>query len=193
MAGARTRTRQRRRAKTLMGSMGKFLTGSVFKQVRNASKRRKCPRWDLHPLLYILLLTTYCCGDSLPEKFEAAKGFYVVCCPKRKRPGVSFSGFEKAIAKLPMPVLRALAAGIRGRIEALFADRWKVGGFIPLGCDGTRQTCPRTEELERHMGSSSKEGASPMLWKAATRRPLYAAVACCVSLPYRRVCSVATR
>jgi hypothetical protein len=147
--------------------MRKFLTPEVFKQVRNASKRRKCPRWDLHPLLYVLVLTTYCCGDSLPEKVEAAKSFYVVCCPKRKRPGASFTGFEKAIAKLPMPVLRALAAGIRGRIAVIFAEQWKVGGFIPLGCDGTRQTCPRTEELERHMGTSSKEGSSPMLWNTS--------------------------
>ena len=167
MANARKRARQRRRAKSLIGSMREFLTPTVFKQVRNASKRRKSPRWDLHPLLYILLLTTYCCGDSLPEKFEAAKGFYVVCCPKRKRPGACFAGFEKALAKLPMPVLRALAAGIRGRIETIFGNRWKVGNFIPFGCDGTRQACPRTEELERRLGTFGKEGSSPMIWNTS--------------------------
>lgn len=167
MAGARKRVRQRRRAKSLIGSMREFLTAVVFKQVRNASPRRKSPRWDLHPLLYILLLTTYCSGDSLPEKFEAAKGFYVVCCPKRKRPGASFSGFEKAVAKLPMPVLRALAAAIRGRVEAIFGDRWKVGNFIPLGCDGTRQACPRTAELERRLGTFGKEGSPPMIWNTS--------------------------
>jgi hypothetical protein len=135
--------------------------------VRNAPKRRKHQRWDLHPLLYILVLTTYCCGDSLPEKFEAARSFYVVCCPKRKRPGNSFSGFEKAVAKLPMPVLRALAAAIRGRMAAIFAERWKVGDFIPFGCDGTRQACPRTEELERRLGTFGKAGSSPMIWNTS--------------------------
>lgn len=167
MANARKRARQRRRAKSLIGSMREFLTPAVFKQVRNASKRRKHRRWDLHPLLYILLLTTYCCGDSLPEKFEAARGFYVVCCPKRKRPGESFAGFEKALAKLPMPVLRALAAGIRGRVATIFGERWKVGDFIPLGCDGTRQECPRTEELERRLGTFGKEGSAPMIWNTS--------------------------
>ena len=167
MAKARKRARPRKRAKSLIGSMREFLTAAVFKQVRNVSKRRKRPRWDLHPLLYILLLTTYCCGDSLPEKFEAAKGFYAVCCPKRKRPGVSFAGFEKAVAKLPMPVLGALAAAMRGRLEAIFGDRWKVGNFIPFGCDGTRQACPRTEELERRLGTFGKEGSSPMIWNTS--------------------------
>ena len=167
MTNARKQARQRRRAKSLIGSMRNFLTHEVFKQVRNASKRRKSPRWDLHPLLWILLLTTYCCGDSLPEKFEAAKGFYVACCPKRKRPGKSFAGFEKAITKLPMPILRALAAGIRGRFQAIFQDRWMVGNFIPFGCDGTRQNCPRSEELERRLGSGGKEGSSPTIWNTA--------------------------
>lgn len=167
MANARKHARQRKRAKSLIGSMREFLTPVVFKQVRNASKRRKHKRWDLHPLLYILLLTTYCSGDSLPEKFEAARSFYVVCCPKRKRPGVSFAGFEKAVAKLPMPVLRTLAAAIRSQITVAFADRWKVGNFIPLGCDGTRQACPRTEELERRLGTFGKEGSPPMIWNTS--------------------------
>jgi hypothetical protein len=167
MANARKRARQRRRAKSLIGSTQEFLTPEVFKQVRNASKRRKSPRWDLHPLLYILVLTTYCCGDSLPEKFEISRTFYVASCPKRKRPGKHFSGFEKAVARLPMPVLRVLATAIRGRIEAVFGNQWKVGGFIPLGCDGTRQACPRTEELEKRLGTFGKEGSSPMIWNTS--------------------------
>jgi hypothetical protein len=118
-------------------------------------------------LIYILLLMTWCGGDSLPEKFEAAKGFYVVSCPKRKRPGKSFDGFAKAVAKLPMPVLRALAAAMRGRIEAVFGDRWKVGNFIPFGCDGTRQECPRSEELEQRLGTFGKKGSPPMIWNTS--------------------------
>jgi hypothetical protein len=167
MAKARKRACQRRQAKSLIASMREFLTPEVFKQVRNVSRRRKSPRWDVHPLLWILLLTTYCCGDSLPEKFEAARAYYVISCPKRKRPGVGFGGFEKALAKLPMPVLRSLAAAIRRRVEAVFGDRWKIGGFIPLGCDGTRQACPRSEALERRLGTFGKEGSPPMIWNTS--------------------------
>jgi hypothetical protein len=167
VVSARKRVRQRRRARSLIGSMQEFLTPAVFKQVRNAAKRRKFPRWDLHPLLYILVLMTYCCGDSLPEKFEAARVFYVASCPKRRRPGQRFPGFEKAVAKLPMPVLRALAAGIRGRVEAIFGKQWKVGDFIPFGCDGTRQACPRTQELEQRLGTFGKEGSAPMIWNTS--------------------------
>ena len=61
-----------------------------------------------------------------PETFETARGFYVACHPKRRRPGKSFQGFQQAVKKLPMPVLRTLAAEVRGRIERLFGDRLLV-------------------------------------------------------------------
>jgi len=66
-----------------------------------------------------------------------------------------------------MPVLRALATGIRRRLEKLLAKRLVVGGFIPLGCDGTRCECPRTEELEKRLGVSGKEDSAPTLWITA--------------------------
>lgn len=181
-AGKPSRRRQRARAKTVAQSIRDFLTPAVFRQVRKVASRRKKPRWDLHPLVYLMLTMTWCCGDSLPEKFEMARGFYVLCCPKRKRPGKSFQGFEKALAKLPMPVLRTLAGGIRGRIEVLFGDRLLFGGFIPLGGDGSRQECPRSEELERRLGTFRKKSArkkaarkkgseenssAPMIWNTS--------------------------
>jgi hypothetical protein len=121
----------------------------------------------VHPLLLVLLLATWCAGDSLPEKFEVARGFYVVCCPKRKRPGKSFAGFEKALARLPLPVLRALGEALRSRLATVFGQRLLCHGFIPLGCDGTRQECPRTAELERRLGTFGKDGSAPMIWNTS--------------------------
>lgn len=167
------RSRQQGQARTVAESIRDFLTPAVLRQVRKAASRRRKPRWDLYPLVHVLLVMTWCCGDSLPEQFEVARGFYVVCCPKRKRPGKSFQGFEKAVGKLPMPVLRTLAGAIRGRIEVLFADRLEFGGFIPLGCDGSKHECPRSEELEKRLGTSCKQkdsgekNSAPMIWNTS--------------------------
>ena len=51
-------------AKSLPQTIRDFLTPEVFKQVRKVASRRKQPRWDVHPLLYVLLLMTWCAGDS---------------------------------------------------------------------------------------------------------------------------------
>jgi len=167
MSEARKPRRLRPQAKSLIQSMRQFLTPTVFKQVRKTARRRKLPRWDVHPLIYVVLTMTWCCGDSLPEKFEVARAFYVVSCPKRRRPGVSFAGFEKALTKIPITVLRTLAAAIRGRVEALFGERLQVEGWIPLGCDGTRLECPRTAELEQRLAAGGKNGSAPAVWNTS--------------------------
>ena len=165
------RGRLRSTAKSLPQAMREFLAPAAFKQARKFARSRKQPRWDVHPLLYVVLLMTWCTGDSLPEMFETARSFYVVCCPKRRRPGSSFSGFQKAVHRLPMPVLRSLAIGLRSRIQAVFGDaRLVYQGFIPLGCDGSRQQTARSEELERRLGTFGKKDSSPsapMIWNTS--------------------------
>ena len=167
---ARKRGRLRPIGKTLPQAMREFLTPALFRQVRKIGRTRKQPRWDVHPLLYVVLLMTWCTGDSLPEKFEVARAYCVVCCPKRRRPGKSFSGFEKALHKLSMPVLRTVAAALRNRIQIVFGSRLMYQGFIPLGCDGSRHQCARTEELERRLGTTGDKNSPsgmPMVWNTS--------------------------
>lgn len=117
-----------------------------------------------------MLLMAWSAGDSLPERFEVARAVYVTSCPKRRRPGKSFSGFEKALRRLPMPVLRAVGTALRTRIQQVFGDRLIYEGFIPLGCDGTRQECPRSEELEQRLGTVTRKGKlsdAPSIWNTS--------------------------
>jgi hypothetical protein len=114
-------------------------------------------RWQVQPLVFVLLTMTWCAGDSQPERFETARAFYVALHQRRRRPGKTCAGFEKALAKLPLPVLRAVAAGVRRRIAQVFAVQFWVDGFIPLACDGSRLACPRSEELERRLGVGTKK------------------------------------
>jgi Transposase DDE domain len=148
-----------------------FLTPQVWKQALHAVPRRRAWRWQTQPLLFVLLCMTWCSGDSLPERFESARAFYLALHQRRRRPGKTFAGFEKALAALPLPVLRAVAKAVRGRIAQVFASRFTVDGFIPLGCDGSRLACPRSEELERrlHLGKKKKRQKRPK--KAATASP----------------------
>jgi hypothetical protein len=113
------------------------------------------------------LLLSWSCGDSQEERFATARAFVAISLPKRRRPGQTARGFDKALARLPMPVLRAVAAGLRRRLATIFARRGLVAGFIPLGCDGTRLACPRSAELERHLGQAGKPHSAPMVWLTA--------------------------
>jgi hypothetical protein len=149
--------------------LGHFLTPQVWKQAQHAVPRRRAWRWQVQPLLVVLLCMTWCAGDSLPERFETARAFYVAL-HQRRRPGKTFAGFEKALARLPMPVVRALATGVRCRLAQVFAARFTVDGFIPLGCDGSRLACPRSAELERRLGLGKKKRRRKRPKKRASAR-----------------------
>ena len=167
MAGRAGGGRLRPVARSLVESLRYFLTPAVWKQANRARGRRRRPRWGAQPLVLVLLAVTWACGDSCPERFETARAFAAACLPRRRRPGKVVQGFQKALARLPMPVLRAVAAGVRRRVREALAAAWHVGGFVPLGCDGTRLECPRTEELERRLGQAGKAGSAPTVWLTA--------------------------
>ncbi len=160
--------RRRRQAQTFVGCLRQFLTPAVLKQAHQACRRPpRHTRWTLQPLLLVLLTLTWCTGDSQPERFETARGFCVVLTAKRRRPGQTVSGFQKALARLPLPALRVIAAAIRRQFLERFAGLLAVGGWVPFGCDGTRLECPRTAELERHLGEAGKPGTAPAVWLTA--------------------------
>lgn len=155
----------RRHCITSIAALTHWLTPQVWKEAHQAqSARASSPRWKLHPLLMVLALMTWTTGDSEAERFYAAQAFYVACHQQEKRPGKSFAGFQKALTKLPMPVLHALFAAVRRRLFFLYERYWSSLGFVVLACDGSRQECPRSAALEKSLGCCSKPDSAPMLY-----------------------------
>jgi hypothetical protein len=145
-----------------------FLTPQVWKQARRGLKKtRQDARWNFHHLILVLLALTWSLGDSTSERFEMARGIVAICRPKRRRAGRTALGFQKALCRLPMRPLVALAEALRDRLLSLLGDGLIHGGFIPLGCDGSRLECCRNDELIARMGRAGKEGSSPTMWVTA--------------------------
>ena len=153
---------------SLLGCLNQFLTPAVWRQAQAVpGAPRAKSRWNLHRLTFVLLAITWCTGDSVPECFETARAWYVACYQDRKRPGETCPGFLKALIGVPLPVLRALAAGVRRRIFILFGELLLYRGFHPFGGDGSRKECPRSAELEQRMGKAGKKDSAPTLWLTA--------------------------
>lgn len=169
MASARKRKKQRRRVGKLGDCVRQFLTPAVWRQVQNGMARPwRASRWRLQPLVMVLVLMTFTCGDSQEERFESARAVVVVAMlPKRRRPGKTVQGFEKALSRLPMWSLRRVAAMVRRRLPEVLAHRWTTNGFVVLGCDGSRLECPRAVALEERMGQAGKQDAAPTMWLTA--------------------------
>src|SRR6266436_577184 len=147
-----------------------FLTPQVWKQVHRARRSKQlASRWTLQPLFWVLLTMTWCCGDSEGERFASARAFYVACHQKQRRPGETLQGFQMALARLPMRVLRALANALRRQLAQRFVPALRIGkgGYVPLGCDGSRLECPRAEELQARLGEAGKPDSAPTVHVSA--------------------------
>lgn len=168
MAGIRHGRRRDRKTESLVSCLRKFLTAAVWKQAQQHAGRPKGKkRWSLQPLVFVLLTMSWVSGDSQAERFETARAFCVVLLPKRRRPGESVKGFQKALARVPMPVLRALAAAIRTQLLRVLGRWLRTENFIVMGVDGSRLQCPRTPELEQRLGKRSSEDGPPQVWLTA--------------------------
>lgn len=160
--------RRRRQARSFVQGVRQFLTPEVFKQAHRARHaKRRSSRWQVQPLIFVLLTMTWTVGDSTPERFETARAFYVACHASRKRPGQTICGFQAALSKMPVRVLRTVATAIRQQLLAQLGDRLLTGGWCVFGCDGSRVECPRAVELERRLGQAGKDQSAPTAWVTA--------------------------
>ncbi len=169
-ASSKRASRRAKRSESLSASMRQFLTPQVWKQAKQAAGQHgyhKGILWTLQPLIMIGAIMTWCAGETDAERFVVSRAFYVqIHCPKRQRPGKCFTGFCKAMLRLPMPVWWAFCDAVRSRVFHLLSDRMTMEGWFPLGCDGSRLECPRTEQLEQSLGKA-KSQAAPTLWLIA--------------------------
>jgi hypothetical protein len=160
----------RRISFSLREALAQFLTPRLWKQVHQAWRpAQMASRWRAQPLFWVLLTMTWCCGQSEGERFASARAFYVAYHPKRRRPGSTLSGFQAALARLPMRVLRALATALRQALAERFVEAFRIGQgkYVPLGCDGSRLECPRAEELQARLGEAGKPESAPTVYLSA--------------------------
>jgi hypothetical protein len=160
----------RRTTVSFREALAQFLTPQVWKQVHQAWRPTQlASRWTVQPLFWVLLTMTWCCGDSEGERFASARAFYVACHQKQRRPGATLQGFQMALARLPLRVLRALATALRQQFAQRFVDALRIGkgGYVPLGCDGSRLECPRAEQLQARLGEAGKADAAPTVYVSA--------------------------
>src|SRR6059058_4704127 len=109
MSPAKKDRRRQRHARQLAESIDQFLTPALLRQAHQAfrssrrtpkpprqrphhrnrpprrARKRPNRRWDLKPLILVLVSLTWCGGETVEERFQEAGDFANAARPKRRR------------------------------------------------------------------------------------------------------------
>ena len=92
----------------MVNCLRQSLAPAVWKQAQHGlppTRKRSDARWTFPfpNLVLVLAAMTWALGDSVSERFPMARGITSICRPKRRRPGRTPEGFQKALSRLPAP------------------------------------------------------------------------------------------
>lgn len=137
-----------------------FLGGPPFSGFRTRSDAR----WTARFLAFVAVLMAWDCGDTLGDRFDAARDAVTGMFPSRKRVGKTYQGFIKALRRLGQGLLDHVMADLRGSLRQVAGAHWTREGFVAFAADGSRVECPRTEANEKALGCGGRKGSGPQFW-----------------------------
>ena len=127
-------------------------------------------RWVARMLAATAILMSLEAAAAITDRFEAARAAVAAMWPTRRRPGSTYGGFARALARQTPRLLTTLLPELRRRVRSL-AERqscWAaVGRWVVFGVDGSRVECPMTEANERAFGIAGKKKTGPQQFLTA--------------------------
>ncbi len=109
--------------------------------------REDC-RWTPLHLAATALLWAWSDEATLGERFFAARRLANHLYQPQREFAASWQAFIKLLGRWHAPLIRAIQAAMRRRMQDALAASWTVHDFIVFGVDGSRVDLPRTKSHE---------------------------------------------
>jgi hypothetical protein len=101
---------------------------------------------------------------SLGERLEDARETLVGMFPGLRRPGYTYQGWIKALARWSGALLATVCPALRLSLESMAEAYWKREGLVAFAVDGSRVECPRTKANEQALGCGGRKKTGPQFW-----------------------------
>lgn len=118
--------------------------------------REDC-RWTPLHLATTALLWAWSDEATLGERFFAARRLAKHLYQPQREFATSWQAFIKLLGRWTVPLLKAIQAVLRRRMQDALAASWTVHGFIVFGVDGSRVDLPRTKSHEAVNGPAKDQ------------------------------------
>jgi hypothetical protein len=155
---------------SLPSCLREIFDASFWKEVHQkfADFEKDRTRWTLPMCMYTGLVMAFEAAGSEAERFEKAREILAGLFPKRRRCGTTLSGYQLALADLPLEIFDTIRAGMHRAAQRHGLNLARVGRWEAYGIDGSKEDLPRTQAHEDHYGIVTKgPGAAERLVVAA--------------------------
>jgi len=120
-------------------------------------------RWSVRNVILQAVMMAYDPSVSLKDRFENARRSLTEMFAHDKRPGKSYQGFVKALARVSWKIREQLHFHLCAQHQKVAGHYWKLFGWIPFAADGSRVELPRTAANEAAFGCAGRTKTGPQL------------------------------
>lgn len=120
-------------------------------------------RWSDRLLVLVAILLTWSTGTALVDRFIESRRAVVAMYRSRKRPGRTLNGFMATLTRHSARLLALVSGTLRERLEEACGKRWRTGGRIAFGFDGTMIDTPRTRHNQKKFRSGTHAKCAPQI------------------------------
>jgi hypothetical protein len=125
-------------------------------------------RWNDRVVAMTALLMGFDDAAAATDRFAAARACVVEMFPGRKRPGLGFNGFVKALKRFSDERLPDLHGHLRVRMKGLLGQQWSTADgrgndWVVMAADGSRVDAPDTAANEEGLGAAGREKSGPQV------------------------------
>lgn len=126
-------------------------------------------RWTDRLLAIVAVLMSFVSGDTLLDRFQAARHTQLRMYPGRRRTGRCHRGFVKRLILRGEALLGIITTHLRQLLEkqAVQHGCWHTAGLAVFGVDSTALACPRTQANRRGLGTTGTDDVHVQLLMTA--------------------------
>lgn len=127
-------------------AVNSLFAAKVFRGLRKA---RKGAMWTPRMLVVVALCWAWSAAEGLNERFEEARKVAAKLFRWLPKPGKTYHGFLKQLAKWHVELQLVCMSELRVQMKQTLFGQWEIAGFVIIAGDGSRIELPRTQANEQ--------------------------------------------
>ena len=89
--------------------------------------------------------------------FQSAFDILLAVLPGLEKTKASYQGFTGQLAKYQSQLMQAILPQLRNLTKSKLEKSWRIGKWIVIAADGSRESVARNKELQRHFSPTKKQ------------------------------------